>query len=88
MVDVADDVDLNVLFMKFNRKGRFICVPSKYTWVSDQFMYCTSADHADWVIIEHEHFFNFNKKIFKAYSGISETNSQLTDTKSTQTLPN
>ena len=63
LMDVADEGDLNVLFMKFNRKGRFICVPSKYTWVSDQFMYYTSADHADWVIIEHDHFFKFNKKV-------------------------
>ena len=84
-MDVADDGDLNVLFMKFNSKGKFICLPSKYTWMSDQFMYYTSANHADWVIIEHDHFFRFNKDIFKVYSGASETNSKLTDTTSIQT---
>ena len=84
-MDVADEGDLNVLFMKFNRKGKFVCLPSKYTWVSDQFMYYTSADHADWIIIEHDHFFKFNHEIFKAYSGNTETNSKLTDTTSIQT---
>jgi hypothetical protein len=85
LMDVADDGDLNVLFMKFNRKGKFICLPSKYTWMSDQFMYYTSANHADWVIIEHDHFFRFNKDIFRVYSGASETNSKLTDTTSIET---
>jgi len=85
LMDVHDEGDFDVLFMKFNRKGKFVCLPSKYTWVSDQFMYYTSADHADWIIIEHDHFFKFNHEIFKAYSGNTETNSKLTDTTSIQT---
>ena len=39
--------------------------------------------HADWVIFDWDHFFEFNKDIFKAYAGDTETNSKPTiDTKS------
>jgi Holliday junction resolvase len=91
LMTVAEPNDLNVLFMKFNRKGKFVCVPSKYTWVTDQFMYYTSNKHADWVIIEFNHFFQFNKDTFKAYSGStdnkSNTQSNPQDTKSITTTP-
>jgi hypothetical protein len=75
MMDVADENDFNVLFMKFNRKGRFVVVQSKYTFVCDQFLYYTSKNHKDWLIIEFDHFFKFNKDIFKAYSGTPDTTS-------------
>ena len=57
LMDVHDEGDFDVLFMKFNRKGRFVCVPSKYTFVSDQFIYYTSDKHSDWVIFAWDHFF-------------------------------
>ena len=76
MMDVAEEGDLNVLFMKFNRKGKFVVLQSKYTWITDQFMYYTSATHGDWVIIDFDHFFKHNKDLLKAYSSGS------TDTKS------
>ena len=75
MIDVAEPNDFNVLFMKFNRKGRFVCVQSKYTWVTDQFMYYTSSKLGDWLIIDFDHFFNLNKDLFKAYSGSKDTTS-------------
>lgn len=75
LMSVAEPNDMNVLFMKFNRKGSFVVVQSKYTWISDNFLYYTSKTHGDWHIIEFEQFFRLNKDIFKAYSG---TNSNLT----------
>jgi len=75
MMDVAEPNDFNVLFMKFNRKGRFVCVESKYTWVTDQFMYYTSTKLGDWLIIDFDHFFKLNKDLFKAYSGSKDTTS-------------
>ena len=79
LMDVHDEGDFDVLFMKFNRKGRFVCVPSKYTFVSDQFIYYTSDNHGDWVMFGGDHVFKFNKDIFKAYAGDTETNSEPTD---------
>jgi hypothetical protein len=80
LMDVSDEGDLNILFVKINRKGRFVAVQTKYTWVTDQFMYYTSQKHGDWVLVDFDHFFNYNKDLLKVYSG-SNTNSQ-TDTKS------
>ena len=76
MMDVAEPNDLNVLFMKFNRKGRFVVVQSKYTWITDHFLYYTSTKHKDWIILEFDNFFKFNKDIFAAYSSSTDTKSQ------------
>lgn len=76
MMDVAESNDFNILFMKFNRKGRFVCIQSKYTWITDQFMYYTSSKLGDWLIIDFDHFFKLNKDLVKKYSNI------ISDTKS------
>ena len=76
MLDVAEEGDMNILFMKFNRKGKFVVVQSDKTWVTDQFTYYTSKAHGDWIIIDFDHFFKHNKDIFKIYSGsVSDTTS-------------
>ena len=76
MMDVSESGDINILFMKFNRKGKFVCVQTNVTWVTDQFLYYTSEKHKDWLIVEFEHFFLHNKDILKAYcSGTKDTTS-------------
>lgn len=75
LLDVAEIDDCSILFMKFNRKGRYVAVPSKYTWVSDNFMLYTSNKYGDWVIMEFDQFFKLNKDVFKAYSGSTDTKS-------------
>lgn len=80
LMDVADPDDVNILFMKFNRKGRYVCVQSKLTWVSDNFIYYTSKDYGDWTIFEFDSFFKLNTDILKQYSTdtTSNNNSQIT----------
>jgi hypothetical protein len=85
LMAVAEPNDLNVLFMKFNRKGKFVCVPSNVTWITDQFMYYTSKKHNDWIIIEFDHFWKHNKDIFKKYCSGSQSN-KTPDTKSIQNI--
>lgn len=68
LMEVAEADDVNLLFMKFNRKGRFLAVQSKLTWITDQFLYYTSEKHQDWLIIEFDHFFKHNKDLLKSYS--------------------
>jgi len=77
MMDVSEPDDMNILFMKFNRKGSFVCVQTNKTWVTDQFLYYTSEKHKDWLIIEFEHFFKLNKELLKTYcsSGSSDIKS-------------
>jgi len=69
LMAVAEEDDCNILFMKFNRKGRYVAVQAKYTWVTDYFIYYSSAKVGDWVFIEFDTFFENNKDLFKAYSG-------------------
>lgn len=82
LMDVADPNDVNILFMKFNRKGKYICLQSKLTWISDNFIYYTSKKHGDWMIFEFDSFFKYNIEILKAYStdttSKQKSNSQLT----------
>jgi hypothetical protein len=73
LMDVAEEEDCNILFMKFNRKGKYVAVQSRYTWVTDNFIYYSSAKLGDWVIIEFDHFFKLNKDLLKVYSGSSST---------------
>lgn len=85
MMDVADPDDFNILFMKFNRKGRFVVVQSKYTWITDQFMYYTSSKLGDWLIIDFDHFFKLNKDLVKKYSNIMADTKSKTITLDTNT---
>ena len=80
LMDVADTEDLNVLFMKFNRKGRYVAVQSKLTWVTDNFLYYTSPKLGDWIIMEFDSFFLNNSTLLKAYSGSPDTTSNQTVT--------
>ena len=75
LMAVADEDDCNILFMKFNRKGRYVAVQTKYTWVTDNFAYYSSAKVGDWIFIEFEHFFKNNKELYKAYSGSTSSTS-------------
>ena len=87
MMAVAEPNDLNILFMKFNRKGRYVAVQSKFTWVTDNFIYYTSKNLNDWLIIEFDHFFEHNKDLVKTYSsGSNNTQPSTTDTTSITNL--
>ena len=86
LMDVADPDDCNILFMKFNRKGRYIAVQSKLTWVTDNFLYYTSPKQGDWIIMEFDSFFLNNSTLLKAYSGSTDTTSKQTVTKNILTI--
>jgi len=75
MLDVADDGDLNILFMKFNRIGRYVAVQPKLTWVLDNYTFYSSEKYGDWIIAEFDSFFKFNKDLVKTYSGSTDTKS-------------
>lgn len=76
LMEVAEPNDINLLFMKFNRKGRFIAVQTTMTWVTDQFLYYTSKKHGDWILVEFDHFFKYNTQLLKDYSGSNDTKSK------------
>lgn len=73
LMDVAEVEDCNILFMKFNRKGKYVAVQTKFTWVTDNFILYTSPTFGDWVFIEYDHFFQLNRDLLKAYSSKSSS---------------
>jgi len=86
LMDVADPDDCNILFMKFNRKGRYVAIQSKLTWVTDNFVYYTHPKLGDWIIMEFDTFFTHNSKLLKAYSGSPDTTSNQTVTNNILTI--
>ena len=79
LMDVADKDDINILFMKFNRKGRYVAIQPKLTWKIDTFVFYASQKYGDWIITEFDSFFKNNADLVKLYSGTP------TDTTSTNT---
>lgn len=80
LLDVADPGDCNILFMKFNRIGRYVAVPCHLTWITDNFFFYGSKKVGDWYIMEFDTFMAQNKDILKSYSG------KPTDTTSTESI--
>lgn len=74
LLAVADEKDCNILFMKITRKGKYVAVESKYTWVADNFIHYRSESSGEWIIMDFDHFFRLNKDLLKAYSGSNSQN--------------
>jgi Holliday junction resolvase len=68
-VAVADQDDLNMLIMKFNRQGQYIAVQNneKYTIPVNSIEY-HSANHGTWIFSEMKNFIEKNKEIIKQLS--------------------
>ncbi len=79
LLDVEDEGDLNILFMKFNRKGQYVAVQGKHTWITDNCILYSSKKWGDWVIMEHTSFFKHNTELVKTYS-TSDTTSKSNQT--------
>lgn len=77
LMTVSEENDLNILFMKFNRKGRFVAVQCGLTWITDNFMYYSTKKYGDWLLIEFDDFFKNNKDLLKKYSAIIDTKSEI-----------
>lgn len=75
LMDVAETNDCSVLYMKFNRKGKFVAVQSKFTWIADNFIHYNSEITGEWIIMEFDHFFKLNKDLLKIYSSSIDTKS-------------
>jgi len=70
LMAVSDTNDVNILFMKFNRKGRYVAVQvSPYAWSSAcSHVRYTSPLHGDWMIYTWDTFFRLNRDHLKTYS--------------------
>jgi hypothetical protein len=86
MMDVAEEGDMNILFIKITRKGKFVVVPTNKTWVTDQFFHYSSKDFGDWIIIDYDHFFKHNKDLLKMYSGSQPSTTDTTSNSNILTI--
>ena len=69
LMAVADPGDLNILFMKFNRKGRYVAVQVSTTWdASCSHVRYNSLKHGCWMIYTWETFFRLNRDHLKTHS--------------------
>ncbi len=74
MMQASDPYDLNLLFMKFNRKGRYIAVQTELLWtLPKQYNIYTSKKHGRWMICAFEPFFELNAQMVKLLSTKTQT---------------
>lgn len=66
LMTASDPGDLNILFMKFNRKGRYVAVQANMTWAHDcSCLRYYSSTYGYWMIYNFEKFFDLNSDRFK-----------------------
>jgi hypothetical protein len=66
-IDAADSGDFNIIFMKFNRKGKYIAAHLSDTTslkLSNHLIY-TSKKQGSWAIMDHDEFFKLNAEAVK-----------------------
>jgi Holliday junction resolvase len=79
LLDVEDEGDMNILFMKFNRIGQYVAVQPKLTWRMLNYTFYASEKYGDWLITEKTSFFKDNEDLVKIYSKTPDTTSKQTN---------
>ena len=67
-MDVADEGDFNIIFMKFNRKGMFVAVqaqPNNTSLTFTRHFNYGSAHHGHWFIMDYDTFWELNADAVK-----------------------
>jgi hypothetical protein len=77
LMTASDPNDLNILLMKFNRKGRYVAVQAKHKWFGGHnfSVYDTKA-YGVWMICSFESFFAHNKDKVKLLSSENQNITQ------------
>ena len=60
---ISDTDDINILFIKLNRKGKYVVVEKNYDWILENHM-----SYSNWTIIEFNNFFKNNSEKLKEIS--------------------
>lgn len=84
LLDVHDEGDIDIMFMKFNRKGRYVAIRPTLTWTMDNYIFYAGKKHGDWLITEFNSFFTYNKDKLKEYAGSTDTKSNTQQINNTQ----
>lgn len=69
LMTASDPDDLNILFLKFNRKGRYVAVQENINWKLSYNHFVYHSDHyGTWIICDLEKFFTVNLHMVKTLS--------------------
>jgi hypothetical protein len=69
LMQVAEPSDVNILFMKITRRGRYIAVQSHLNWLRDcNYTMYNSSTTGSWLIYNFENFFESNISKLKQFS--------------------
>ena len=66
MLEVADEGDFNILFMKFTRKGTYVVVPHNQNWDQTLSSFTYRSRHQVWQIFDLEQFLKLNQQSIAA----------------------
>ena len=66
MLEVADEGDFNILFMKFTRKGTYVVVPHNHNWDPTLSSFTYRSRQQVWQIFDLEQFLKLNRESIAA----------------------
>jgi Holliday junction resolvase len=65
LLQVADQGDCSLLFMKFNRKGRYVAVPHGPAWNTLVSHLWYTSNNSSWLIFDFDTFWTHNKDLVR-----------------------
>lgn len=69
VMDASDTGDINILFMKFNRKGRYVAVEANDKWITScNHTVYNSVKFGQWLFFSFENFFKLNSATLRVLS--------------------
>ena len=66
-MDVADEGDFNIMFMKFNRKGKYIATQAHRDHLLSRHFNYGSTKHNHWHIMDYDQFWETNADLVRQY---------------------
>jgi hypothetical protein len=80
LMTASDVDDVNILFIKINRRGRFVVVQSNNNWNMNcnHSIYNSVNEQGQWIICNFEKFFELNSDQVKKLSNYTDTTSNYT----------
>jgi hypothetical protein len=64
IMEVADNDDVNIIFMKFNRIGKYICYQLPKPFIANRYVDYTSEKYGIWRFMGFDDFFSLNTELF------------------------
>ena len=80
LLEVEDENDVSIIFMKFNRIGKYVVVSGKFPWSKDCYFQYNSVKYKQWCIFSQEEFFRLNKDLLETLCTVKDSSSNILKT--------